>query len=101
MTNTKATAATSSTRRMVVAPASHAAGSDNTSAASSSRMACSERTAKTKPFRVLIVARQNRSNSESRSRGYRPRLAAALLLQQFRDQERHVDRLLGIEPGIA
>jgi hypothetical protein len=26
-------------------------------------MACSERTAKTRPFRVLIVARQNRSNA--------------------------------------
>ena len=29
------------------------------------------------------------------------RLAGALLLEQFGDQERHVDRLLGIEAGIA
>src|ERR1700694_5364193 len=101
MTSTRTTAATSSTRRMVVAPISHASGSDSASAAISSRMACSERIAKARPLRVLIVARQNRSNSQSRRNRHRLDLAAALLLQQFGDQEGHVDRLLGIEPGIA
>src|SRR3984893_5964326 len=101
ITNTRTTVATSSTQRMMVAPISHAAGSESASATSSSRIACSERKAKTKPFRVLIVARLNRSNSESRSRRDRPRLAAAFLLEQFRNQEGHVDGLFGIEPWIA
>src|ERR1700710_605827 len=88
-------------RRIVVAPTSHASGKASASAAISSRTACSERMAKARPLRVLIVARQNRSNSQSRC--YRQRLdpAAAFLFQQFRDQESHVDRLLGIETRIA
>src|SRR6202140_681036 len=101
MTSTRTTAAISSTRRMVVAPISHASGSDSASAAISSRMACSELIAKARPLRVLIVARQNRSNSKSRRDRHRRDLAAALLLEQFGDQESHVDRLLGIEAGIA
>src|SRR5712671_4600602 len=101
ITSTRTTAAISSIRRIVVAPISHASGKASTSATSSSRMACSERTAKTRPLRVLIVARQNRSNSKSRRGRHRFGLAAALLLEQFGDQERHVDRLLGIEAGIA
>src|SRR5712671_6150742 len=71
-----------------------------TTAISSSRTACSERMAKTRPLRVLIVARQNRSNSESRGDRHRLGLAAASL-EQFRDQEGHVDRLLGVEAGVA
>src|SRR5258706_8258264 len=100
-TSTRTTAAISSTRRIVVAPISHASGSDSASAAISSRTACSERIAKARPLRVLSVARQNRSNSESRRDRHRFGLAATLLLEQFGDQESHVDRLLGIEEGIA
>src|SRR5260370_1405951 len=100
-TSTRTTAAISSTRRIVVAPISHASGSDSAKAAISSRTACSERIAKARPLRVLIVARQNRSNSKSRRDRHRLDLAAAFLLEQFRDQESHVDRLLGIEAGIA
>src|SRR6202166_2572342 len=100
-TSTRTTTATSSMRRIVVTPISHAIGSDSASATSSSRMACSERIAKARPLRVLMVARQNRSNSKSRRNRHRLALAAALLLEQFGDQERHVDRLLGIETGIA
>src|SRR5258707_8020395 len=100
-TSTRTTTAISSIRRIVVVPISHASGSDSASAAISSRMACSERTAKIRPLRVLIVARQNRSNSESRRDRHRFGLAATLLLQQFGDQESHVDRLLGIEAGVA
>src|SRR5260370_19573264 len=88
-------------RRIVVAPISHASGSDSASAAISSRMACSERMAKARPLRVLIVARQNRSNSKSRRDRHRFGFAATLLLEQFGDQESHVDRLLGIEAVIA
>src|SRR5438552_14790164 len=101
MTNTRTTAAISSIRRIVVAPISHASGSDSASAAISSRTACSERIAKARPLRVLIVARQNRSNSKSRRNRHRSGLAAALLLEQLGDQESHVDRLLGIEAVIA
>src|SRR3979411_3066683 len=101
ITSTSTTVATSSPRRIGVAPISHASGSDSTSAAISSRMACSERIAKARPLRVLIVARQNRSNSKSRRDRHRFDLAATFLLEQFRDQESHVDRLLGIEAGIA
>src|SRR5712672_902351 len=100
-TSTRTTAATSSMRRIVVAPTSHAIGKASASAISSSRTACSERMAKARPLRVLIVARQNRSNSKSRCDRHRLGLAAALLLEQFGDQESHVDRLLGIEAGIA
>src|SRR5258706_16455287 len=100
-TSTRTTTAISSIRRIVVVPISHASGSDIASAAISSRMACSERTAKIRPLRGLIVARQNRSNSESRRDRHRFGLAATLLLEQFGDQESHVDRLLGIEAGIA
>src|SRR6266850_5328153 len=100
-TSTNATAATSSTRRITLAPTSQASGTDSVSARSSSRTACSERIAKARPLRVLIVARQSRSKSESRCCRHRPGLAAAFLLEQFRDQESHVDRLLGIETGIA
>src|SRR5712664_2683897 len=97
---TRATAI-SSMRRIVVAPTSHASGKASASAAISSRTACSERIAKARPLRVLSVARQNRSNSKSRRDRHRLGLAAAFLLEQFRDQESHVDRLLGIETGIA
>src|SRR5207248_8061465 len=71
-------------------------------AKSSSRTACSERIAKARPLRVLIVARQSRSKvlKPRRSR-HRLDLAGAFLLEQFGDQERHVDRLFGIEPRIA
>src|SRR5882672_9377038 len=100
-TSTRTTTAINSTRRIVVVPTSHAIGSESASAASSSRTACSERTAKIRPLRVLIVARQNRSNSKSRRDRHWFGLAAALLLEQFGDQESHVDRLLGIEAGIA
>src|SRR5712672_3722763 len=100
-TSTRTTTAISSTRRIVVAPISHASGSESASAASSSRTACSERMAKARPLRVLMVARQNRSNSKSRRDRHRLHLAAAFLLEQFRDQESHVDRLLGVEAGIA
>src|SRR5882672_4305500 len=100
-TSTRTTTAISSTRRIVVAPTSQAIGSESASAASSSRTACSERMAKARPLRVLMVARQNRSNSKSRRDRHRLHLAAAFLLEQFRDQESHVDRLLGVEAGIA
>src|SRR6476620_699112 len=100
-TSTNATAATSSTRRITLAPTSQASGTDSASAKISSRTACSERIAKARPLRVLIVARQSRSKSESRRGRHRFRLAATVLLEQFGDQESHVDRLLGIEAGIA
>src|SRR6185436_11858776 len=86
---------------MAVAPTSQASGTDNASANSSSRTACSERIAKARPLRVLMVARQSRSKSESRCGRHRLFLARALLLQQFGDQEGHVDRLFGVEAGIA
>src|SRR5882672_9278880 len=100
-TSTRTTTAISSTRRIVVAPISHASGRASARATNSSRMACSERIAKARPLRVLIVARQNRNNSKSRRDRHRFDLAAAFLLEQFRDQESHVDRLLGIKAGIA
>src|SRR6266478_101252 len=99
--STKRTAATSSTLRIVVTPISHANGSASRSATSSSRMACSERTAKARPLRELMEAFQNRSNSESRCRRHRLGLAGMLLLEQLRDQESQVERLLGIKPEIA
>src|SRR6266436_7619814 len=99
--STRSTEATSSKLRIAVVPISHANGRASTRATSSSRMACSERTAKARPLRELRVARQNRSNSESRRRRHGLGLAGVLLLEQFRDQESHVDRLFGIEPGIA
>src|SRR5262249_22243617 len=100
-TSTSPTAQTSSTRRITVAPISQAPGTDRPSATSSSRIACSERTAKTMPLRELSVARQILSNSESRRRRHRLHLAGPLLLEQFRDQERQVDRLFGVQAGIA
>src|ERR1700738_3072729 len=100
-TSTSTTTATSSTRRIGVTPINHASGSEIASAAISSRTACSERIAKTSPLRVLIVARQNLSKSKPRCGRHRLDLSAAVLLQQFRDQESHVDRLFGIEAGIA
>src|SRR6185312_1946090 len=100
-TSTKATAATSSTRRITLAPTSQASGTDSASAKSSSRTACSERIAKARPLRVLMVARQSRSKSESRCGRHRLFLARPLLLEQFGDQEGHVDRLFGVETGIA
>src|ERR1700704_5456467 len=100
-TSTSTTTATSSTRRIGVTPINHASGSEITSATSSSRTACSERIAKARPLRVLIVARQNLSKSKSRCGRHRLDLSAAVLLQQFRNQESHVDRLFGIEAGIA
>src|SRR5215213_3274203 len=101
MTSTRTTAAISSTRRMVVTPISHASGRASARAASSSRTACSERIANARPLRVLIVARQNRNNSKARRDRQRLCLAGAFLLEQFGDQESHVDRLLCIQPGIA
>src|SRR3569833_1176998 len=100
-TRTKATAATSSTRRIMVAPTSQASGTDSASAKISSRMACSERIANARPLRVLIVARQSRSKSESRCGRQRLVLARTILLEQFGDQESHIDRLFGVETGIA
>ena len=48
------------------------------------------------------MARQNRSNAYSPADGrHRFDLAGAFLLQQFGDQESHVDRLFGIQTGIA
>src|SRR3989440_8537660 len=100
-TRTKATAATSSTQRMAVVPTSQASGTDSASAKISSRTACSERIAKARPLRVLMVARQSRSKSKSRGGRHRLFLTGAFLLEQFGDQEGHVDRLFGIETGIA
>src|SRR5215510_402710 len=100
-TSTKATAATSSTRRITVAPQSQASGTASASANSSSRTACSDRNAKASPLRVLIVARHSRSKLQSRCGRHRRRLGGALLLQEFGDQERHVDRLFGIEARVA
>src|SRR6188768_3886843 len=100
-TSTNATAATSSTRRITLAPTSQASGTESASASSSSRTACSDRIAKARPLRVLMVARQSRSKSESRGGRHRPVLAGAFLLEQFGDQKGHVDRLFGVEAGIA
>src|SRR4051812_9955380 len=101
-TSTNATAQISSTARIAVAPTNHASGSDNRSARISSRTACSERNAKARPLRELIVAFQIRSKIlEPRGGRYRPDLAGALLLEQFCNQESHVDGLLGVEAGIA
>src|SRR5882757_32377 len=100
-TSTSTTVATSSTRRIVVAPTSQAKGTEIARITSSSRIACSERIAKARPLRVLMLARHSRSNSEPRCGRHWSCLAGALLLQQFGDQESHVDRLLGIEAGIA
>src|SRR4029077_7651956 len=100
-TSTKATAATNWKLRMAVTPTSHASGNESTSATSSSRTACSERIAKARPLRVLIVARQNRSKSESRCGRHWFDLPGAFLLQEFGNQESHVDRLFGVQPGIA
>src|SRR3954468_1558187 len=100
-TSTKATAATSSNRRIAVAPTSQASGNDSASAKISSRTACSDRIANARPLRVLTVARQIRSKSESRCGRHRLFLGHAILLQQFGDQESHVDGLFGVETGIA
>src|ERR1700730_8147440 len=100
-TSTSTTTAISSMQRIVVAPISHASGNASARATSSSRTACSERMAKARPLRVLMVARQNRSTSKARRDRHRLRPAAAFLFQELGDQERHVDRLLGIEAGIA
>src|SRR6266702_3937765 len=100
-TSTKATAATSSNRRIAVAPTSQASGNDTASAKISSRTACSDRIAKANPLRVLTVARQSRSKSESCDGRHRLNLAGAFLLEQFGDQEGHVDRLFGVQAGIA
>src|SRR6478672_6444342 len=100
-TSTNATAATSSTRRITLAPTSQASGTDSASANSSSRTACSDRIAKASPLRVLIVARQSRSKSESRCSRHWLFFARAFLLEQFGNQEGHVDRLFGVETGIA
>src|SRR5215211_6309613 len=100
-TSTSTTVATSSTRRIVVAPHSHASGNETARITSSSRTACSERIAKARPLRVLIVARHSRSKLQSCCGRHRHGLGCALLLQEFGDQESHVDRLLSIEAGIA
>src|SRR6478736_6092061 len=100
--STNATAQTSSTARIAVAAINQATGSDRRSATISSRTACSERNAKARPLRELIVAFQIRSKVlEPRGDRHRPGLAGAFLLEELRDQESHVDRLLGIEAGIA
>src|SRR6478752_4233030 len=92
----------STTSTNAVAPTNHASGSDNRSATISSRTACSERNAKARPLRELIVAFQIRSKiSEPRCGRHRPDLAGTFLLEQFCDQESHVDGLLGVEPGIT
>src|SRR5438309_2225742 len=44
---------------------------------------------------------RGRSRSQSGYGRHGPDLDATLLLQQFRDQESHVDRLLGVEARIA
>src|SRR4051812_5375841 len=100
-TSTITTAAISSTRRIVVAPISQASGTEIASENSSSRTACTERIAKARRLRVLMVARHSRSKSKSRCGWHGGCLARPLLLQEFGDQEGHVDRLLGIEAGIA
>src|SRR5712664_813106 len=100
-TSTRTTTAISSMRRIVVAPTSHASGKASASAAISSRTACSERIAKARPLRVLIVARQSRSKSKPRCGRHRLVLSPAFLLEQFGDQEGHVDGLFGVEAGIA
>src|SRR5262245_9370050 len=100
-TRTSTTAATSSTRRITVAPISQASGIEIASATSSSRTACSDRIAKASPLRVLMVARQSRSKSESRCGRHRRCLAGALLFQELGDQEGHVDGLFGIETRVA
>src|ERR1700733_7994031 len=99
--STSTTAATISSRRIRVPPTSQASGSAKTSATNSSRMACSDLIANARPLRELTVARQNLSNSQTRRGRHRLDLARAVLLEQFGDQERHVDRLLGVQPGIA
>src|SRR5690242_4324063 len=99
--STITTAATSSTRRMVVAPISQASGIEMTSAASSSRTACSDRIANASPLRVLMVARHSRSKSEARCGRHRLRLSRALLFQELGNQEGHVDGLFGIEARVA
>src|SRR5947208_6139141 len=101
-TSTNATEHTSSTARIAVAATNQASGSDNRSATISSRTACSERNAKARPLRELIVAFQIRSKVlEPRCGRHRPDLARAFLLEQLRDQEGHIDGLLGIEAGIT
>src|SRR6478735_11741502 len=100
--STNATEQTSSTARSAVAATNHASGTDRMSAKISSRTACSDRNAKARPLRELIVAFQIRSKVlEPRGDRHRPGLAGAFLLEELRDQESHVDRLLGIEAGIA
>src|SRR5260221_2505226 len=47
---------------------------------------------RSRPCAAILKSRRDR---------HRLDLAGALLLQQFGDQEGHVDRLLGVEPGIA
>src|ERR1700761_830166 len=86
---------------MTVSPTSHASGTASRRTNSSSRTACSDLNAKIRPLRELTVARQSLNNSKSRRDRHRPDLAAAVLLEQFRDQERHVDRLLGIQARVA
>src|SRR3954465_12636198 len=101
-TSTNATAQISSTARIAVVPTNQASGSDKRSATISSRTACSERNAKARPLRELIVAFQIRSKVLEPRRGrHRRGLAGGFLLEQLRDQEGHVDGLLGIEAGIA
>src|SRR6266567_5307198 len=101
-TSTKATEQTSSTARVALTATNHATGNDSISARISSRTACSERNAKARPLRELIVAFQIRSKVlEPRGGRHRPDLAGAFLFQQFSDQESHVDGLLGIKTGIA
>src|SRR5690242_10614986 len=86
---------------MALVPISQASGTESANASSSSRTACSDRIAKARPLRVLIVARQSRSKSESRCSRHRLFLARALLLEQFGDQKSHIDRLFGVEAGIT
>src|ERR1700761_2329548 len=99
--STSATAATSSIHRIRVTLISQASGSARISAPNSSRIACSDLIANARPLRELTVARQILSTSQTRRYRHRLDLAGAILLEQFGDQERHVDRLLGVQPGIA
>ena len=50
---------------------------------------------------MLMVARQRSQHVKAPLRPASASLAGAFLLEQFGDQESHVDGLLGIEAGIA
>src|SRR5207302_4823165 len=95
------TTAISKTRFQLSAATTNASGTASASTTSSSRNAASLRAAARRPFQEFTVARSSRSTSKPGGRRQRPRLAAALLLDQVGEQERELDRLLGIEPRVA